>query len=140
VLDLLSVPLAARLGSDRRVSPDSRRRALLERIQGFTEQHLPDAGLPPGTVAGAHHVSLRYLHKLFEAEQATVAEWIRRRRLEHCRRDLLDPVLGERPVSAIASRWGLANPTHFSHAFRAAYGVTPLEYRRTADGEPGPRC
>jgi AraC-like DNA-binding protein len=132
VLDLLSVPLAARLGSDRRVSPDSRRRALLERIQGFTEQHLPDAGLPPGTVAGAHHVSLRYLHKLFEAEQATVAEWIRRRRLEHCRRDLLDPSQGHETILAIASRWGLPGPQHFSRLFRSAYGCSPSELRRQA--------
>jgi AraC-like DNA-binding protein len=34
-------------------------------------------------------------------------------------------------VSAIAARWGLVDPAHFSRRFRAAYGVPPLEYRRT---------
>lgn len=82
--------------------------------------------------AAVQHVSLRYLQKLFEEEQATVAGWIRQRRLERCRRDLLDPALGERPVSAIANRRGLPSPAHFSRAFRAAYGATPVEYRRMA--------
>jgi AraC-like DNA-binding protein len=78
-------------------------------------------------------VSIRYLHKLFETQEATVAEWIRRRRLERCRRDLLDPALRALPVNAIAARWGLLNAAHFSRAFRAAaYGATPGEYRRLA--------
>jgi AraC-like DNA-binding protein len=34
-------------------------------------------------------------------------------------------------VSAVAARWGLTDPAAFSRLFRAAYGVPPLEYRRT---------
>jgi AraC-like DNA-binding protein len=52
--------------------------------------------------------------------------------------DLLDPALAARPVSAIAARWGLVDPAHFSRLFRAAYGVSPVEYRRTMGGAPGP--
>jgi AraC-like DNA-binding protein len=83
-------------------------------------------------IADAHFISLRYLHKLFEAEQTSVAEWIRRRRLERCRRDLLDPALRATPVGTIAARWGLHNPAHFSRLFRASYGVPPAEFRRLA--------
>jgi AraC-like DNA-binding protein len=46
-----------------------------------------------------------------------------------CRRDLLDPALRDRPVSAIAARWGITDPAHFSRLFRATYGVPPSEYR-----------
>jgi AraC-like DNA-binding protein len=67
-----------------------------------------------------------------------VAGWVRERRLERSRHDLLDPALAARPVSAIAARWGLVDPAHFSRLFRAAYGVPPLEYRRTMGGPPGP--
>ena len=35
-------------------------------------------------------------------------------------------------ASAIAARWGLTDPAHFSRAFRAAYGLPPSEYRREA--------
>lgn len=59
-----------------------------------------------------------------------MAAWIRQRRLERCRRDLLDPALADLPVSAVAARWGLMNAAHFSRAFRAAYGLPPTEYRR----------
>jgi len=67
----------------------------------------------------------RSLHKLFERHETTVAGWVRRRRLERCRRDLVDPALRSRPVSAIGARWGLANPAHFSRLFRAVYGLSP---------------
>jgi AraC-like DNA-binding protein len=128
VLDVLSVALAARLGPDR-VPTDTRQRVLLHRIHAFIDQRLGDPDLSPATIAAAHHISLRYLHKLFAQEDQTVAGWIRRRRLERCRRDLRDPMLRDRPVSAIAARWGITSPGQFSRLFRAAYGTTPVAYR-----------
>ena len=61
-----------------------------------------------------------------------MAGWIRERRLERCRRDLTDPTLADWSVTAIALRWGLTDPAHFSRAFRTAYGLSPTEYRRAA--------
>ena len=55
-------------------------------------------------------------------------------RLEACRRDLADPALASRPVAAIAARWGFTSPAQFSHAFKAAHGMPPGEYRRRAAG------
>jgi AraC-like DNA-binding protein len=72
---------------------------------------------------------VRYLHRLFEAQDTTVAAWIRRRRLERCRRDLADPAFRGVPVSAVAARWGLPDPAHFSRLFRRTYGLPPAEYR-----------
>jgi AraC-like DNA-binding protein len=134
VLDVLGVALAARLGPDRAAPGDTRRRVLLHRVHAFIDQHLGDPELCPATIAAAHHISLRYLHKLFEAEQQTVAGWIRHRRLERCRRDLRDPALRERPVSAIAARWGIRSPAQFSRLFRAAYDLTPVAYRALDHG------
>jgi AraC-like DNA-binding protein len=133
VMDLLTATLAARLDRGEDVGADTRRRALLLRVRAFIDQHLGDPRLNPSSIAAAHYISLRYLHKLFETEQTTVAESIRRRRLEGCRRDLRDPAMSDQPVNAIAARWGLTSAAHFSRAFRAAYGVSPVEYRRLAD-------
>lgn len=104
----------------------------LQRVLAFIEDSLPDPSLSPRMVADAHHISMRCLYKLFEGHSTTVADWIRRRRLEGCRHDLLDPSQRSLPVSAIGARWGLPNPAHFSRAFRAAFGAPPTEYRRGA--------
>jgi AraC-like DNA-binding protein len=103
---------------------------LLASIKAFIEAHLGDPDLGPDSVATAHFISTRYLHRLFERESLTVSEWIRRARLARCRRDLADPRLAERPIGEIARRWGLVAPAHFSRAFRAAYGISPRELRR----------
>ena len=102
--------------------------ALLPQIKAYIDAHLGDLGLGPERIARAHFISTRYLHKLFEGEG--VSDWIRRRRLEMCRRDLLAT---QEPISLIARRWGLVNPAHFSRLFRSTYGVTPSELRALAD-------
>ncbi|MEV7009171.1 helix-turn-helix domain-containing protein [Streptosporangium sp. NPDC051022] len=102
------------------------------RIRSFIEQHLGDPRLSPSLIAEAHHISLRSLQRIFQRDDQTVADWIRHRRLERCRRDLAAPLLSARPVHAIAAMWGFPCPQHFSRAFRAAYGMSPQEYRRVA--------
>jgi AraC-like DNA-binding protein len=134
MLDLLTVALAARVERGSGLPVDIPQRALVVRIRAFIEEQLADPELTPATVARAHHISLRYLYKLFQPEQTSVAGLIKQRRLERCRRDLLDPSLRHLPVSAIAARWGLMNAAHFARAFRSAYGASPLEYRRLAIG------
>jgi AraC-like DNA-binding protein len=99
-------------------------------IQSYIDAHLGDPDLDPERIARASFISTRYLHKLFEGERTSVCEWIRMSRLEHCRRDLLDPALGHLTILAIASRWGLPGPQQFSRVFRAAYGCAPSELRR----------
>lgn len=132
VVDLAGVVLAARVDGLGAVPPRTRQRALLLRIQSFVEQRLDDPALSPQAIADAHFVSIRYLHRLFEQQGLTVGGWVRERRLDRCRRDLSDPALADRPVSAIAAARGIANPSHFTRIFRAAYGAPPAEYRAAA--------
>ena len=42
-------------------------------------------------------------------------------------------------MSAIGARWGFPDATHFGRTFRAAHGVSPLEYRllHRCDEAPG---
>lgn len=128
-LDLLSVAMATRLDRVSGVPAESRQNAMLLRIQSFIGHHLGDPGLSPGMIAAAHNISIRTLHRLYEAEDETIVASIRRRRLQRCRQDLLDPRLGNSPVSAVGARWGFQDPAAFSRAFRTAYGVPPGEYR-----------
>ncbi|GII61093.1 AraC family transcriptional regulator [Sphaerisporangium krabiense] len=128
VTDLVGAAIAERLELTRSLPGDSRRRTLMLAVRAFIEGRLGDPGLDPAQVAAAHHISVRYLHRLFEAESTTVAAWIRQRRLERCRAELARG--GDEPVSVIAARWGLPDSAHFSRLFRRAYGMPPAEYRR----------
>ncbi|WP_242906273.1 helix-turn-helix domain-containing protein [Actinomadura terrae] len=134
IVDLLVTLLAERLDVTA-PTPDAGRRALLIRVRAYIERHLDDPDLCPDGIAAAHFVSSRHLYKLFREEGTTVSMWIKQRRLEHCRRDLRDPLQLNRPVSAIAARWGFVDAAHFSRLFKAAYGASPREYRVTITAE-----
>jgi AraC-like DNA-binding protein len=127
VVDLLRTMFEQHL-RDAELVPDSRQRLLMQVLR-FVEDNLHDPGLGPAGIAASLHISTRYVHKLFEAEGTTACAWIRARRLEHCRRDLADPALSARSVSAVGARWGLPDPSRFSRLFREAYQVSPREYR-----------
>ncbi|MFF0474449.1 helix-turn-helix domain-containing protein [Streptomyces sp. NPDC004284] len=129
-LELAGAVLAHHLDRDQALPDDSRQRALFLRIASFIRAHLASEDLTPPTVASAHQMSVRALHRLFGHHNTSVAEFIRTQRLEHCRRDLAAPHLGHLTVHAIGARWGFPQPAVFSRAFRAAYGLPPGAYRR----------
>ncbi|WP_423836031.1 helix-turn-helix domain-containing protein [Streptomyces endophytica] len=128
-LDLVSALLAHALDAEDALAPETRRRALLLRVQGFIQQRLSEPDLTPSTVAAAHHISLSYLYRVFEDEEVTVAAWIRRQRLERARHDLADTALRHTPIHTIAARWGFPRAADFTRAFRTAYGMPPTNYR-----------
>jgi AraC-like DNA-binding protein len=132
-MEVLAVRLAHALDSDRSVPPETHRGALLTSIHAFIQQHTGDAELSPEMIAAAHHISLRLLHKLFNEQGETVADWIRTRRLEGSRRSLADPAQAARPVAALAAHWGFRSAASFSRTFRAAYGLPPHQYRLTCN-------
>jgi AraC-like DNA-binding protein len=128
-LDLVSTVFSHELGLDGATADPHR--ALMQRIRGYIDRNLASTDLAPASIAAAHYISTRHLHGLFQEQGTTVSTWIRTRRLEQCRRDLTDPVLADRPVAAIAARWGFVDAAHFSRAFKSAFGIAPSEYRAT---------
>ncbi|SJN13237.1 Transcriptional regulator, AraC family [Leucobacter sp. 7(1)] len=106
--------------------------ALLREITGFILTHLRSPSLSPDEIAAAHFISTRHLHTLFQKTGTSVSAWIKERRLEKCRADLLDPAHAGTGVAAIAASWGFPDAAHFSRNFRAAYGVSPRELRSEA--------
>lgn len=82
--------------------------------------------LTPAIVAAAHGISVRTLHRMFQATGESVGEVIRRRRLEFARRDLLTT---DDSVAIIAHRWLFADSSHFSRACRSQFGSPPVDIR-----------
>lgn len=127
-IDLMTASLAHLLDTGA-APPDESGQGLFLRIQAFVQRHLPDPELTPRSIAAAHHISVAYLHRLFQRHDTTVSAWIRRQRLERARRDLADPALRFTPVHQIAARWGFNDHSTFTRAFRAVYDVSPRDYR-----------
>lgn len=136
--DLLAVLVRERRGLLDPQAPEAAR-GMLARVKEYVVRHLGDPGLSPERIATAHHVSVRYLHKLFRSDGTTVGRWIHRERLERCRRELSRPAgAAAVSVSAVAQRWGFVSPSHFSRAFRAAYGMSPRQWQADARTRSGP--
>jgi AraC-like DNA-binding protein len=115
-----------------RIAGSAFRRALLGRVQEHILAHLGDPALSAATIAAAFRFSPRYLHRLFEEFGVTVGTWIRERRLMAARSDLASRAMAGFSITQIAMRHGFADASHFSHAFRDAFGLSPREYRQTA--------
>lgn len=104
--------------------------SLFGRLAGWLEDHLPDDDLSAEALARTHYVSARYVRRIFAAEGTTVSGYVRDRRLDRIRHDLLDPAQAGRRVSAIAAGWGLREPSGFGRAFARRFGESPERYRR----------
>ncbi len=113
--------------------------ALRAGMDAWIERHLHDPDLSPDSLAAAHAVSVRTVHRLFSQDGETFGAAVRQRRLEHARQELAS---GDETISSIAARWGFADASHLSRSFKWAYGMSPRDYRaaRTAPGQPDPRA
>lgn len=128
LIDLLEIALTT---GNQLELPDiraERRHAALD----FVDRNLADPGLDVASIAEALGCSSRTIHKLFEGEARTVAREIWDRRLERCRRELVDPAMARRSITEIAHDWGFSDSQHFSRAFKHRFGSTPREYRSFA--------
>jgi AraC-like DNA-binding protein len=134
-LDLLAASFAERLACTDTTELDSGKTGLLLRVQAYIKHRLGDPHLDVASIAGAHYISIRTLQKLFEGQEQTVTGWIRAQRLEHCRRDLVNPALAGQAVSSVAAYWGLVDAAHFSRLFKSTYGLSPRDYRAKAMAE-----
>lgn len=127
-IDMLSTMFSETL--DLRNKIVDSRLELLQQMLDYIEENLHSPEFGPPQVAAAHFISVRHRHSIFSAQGETVSSWIRTRRLERCRLDLIDPAYTKRTIAAIAARWGFTDAAHFSRMFKAMYGHSPREYRQ----------
>lgn len=96
----------------------------------YCERHYADALTVP-QLAARIFLSPGHFSELFSREVGMPpAAYLRRLRLEKARTLLRETDL---PAGQIALDTGFGDAAHFSRAFRAVYGVSPLGYRRSVE-------
>lgn len=125
--DLLTAMLSAELLDNH--AADEPWLLTVQKVRAYIDAHLDNPELNVAEIAQAHYLSLRYLQYLFQQEGQTVSGFIRERRLERCRMDLIDPALHPLSILQIAQRWGFVDASHFSKAFKSSYAISPKDFR-----------
>ena len=126
-LDLFTLALASVRPQDYNLS---RSRSLaLHRVKDYVVQHLANSTLDTTMVAVGTGLSARYINDLFHDENTSLMRYVWQRRLENCRRDLLDPSRSGHRISEVALRWGFNDLSHFSRAFKLRFGCAARELR-----------
>jgi AraC-like DNA-binding protein len=121
--------LSSLVGGEEQADPGEVLRA---RVIAHLEAHAFDPDLSHDAVAAAHGLSPRSLHRLFEDQPLSAMAHLRELRLLAIRDALVDPANASRSTAAIASRWGLTDPSHFARTFRTRFGITPGSLRKDA--------
>ncbi|WP_285362826.1 helix-turn-helix transcriptional regulator [Microbacterium sp. LMC-P-041] len=103
--------------------------SLFDEARAYMELNLGDTSLGQDRVAGALNVSTRTLARAFREHGTTVSACIREDRLDRCYAELIDERMLSLAVSRIGARWGLPDPSHFSHMFKARFGLSPRALR-----------
>ncbi|MDB5985160.1 MAG: Transcriptional regulator, AraC family [Nevskia sp.] len=133
--EFLITSLADEDSSTGMLGATSTQTAILHRISQLIESRLNDPDLSINQIAQDAGVSARYLQKLFESASESFSHYLRTRRLERCRADLINPLYAHLSISDICFRWSFNDAAHFSRAFRDEYGMSPRAYRREI-GDP----
>lgn len=118
LLDLLVISLELQ---DLKISHDEL--DIYGRIMKYIQRHLTEPDLSIEVIAQAHNVSTRTVTRAFARYQKTPVAEIWKERLNASREAIERGQV--RSVSQAALDFGFSDFSHFSHAFRKAFGVAP---------------
>jgi len=100
-------------------------------LNAYIAANIHDPELDVDACACALGVSKRYIHKMFEARAMQYGHFILQHRLARARDDLENPLWATLTIAEIAYQNGFNDSAHFSRSFRASYGTSPSEFRKS---------
>lgn len=113
----------------------SSRAEMLQGLKDIAASSLDDPELTPARVAEQAGISVRTLHRSFQASGETFWSWVRDMRLDRCYLELTDPSFARRSITEVSFRWGFNELSTFDRIFRKRYGMSPRMARSSRDWE-----
>jgi len=102
----------------------------LARVKRVIRSRFDDPRLKLSSIAQECRLSLRYLHDLFQDDGRTAREYLTSERLQRARRMLECATDSAFTVTSVSMACGFSNSSHFSTAFRRAFGLSPRDVLR----------
>ncbi|WP_337099878.1 response regulator transcription factor [Paenibacillus sp. YIM B09110] len=107
-----------------------RSRTAIGIVKQYIEEH-PDGDVTLADVSNLVAMSYTYFSSWFKMETGlTFSAYVTRQRMEKAKRVLEDPTVR---INEVANLVGYENIYHFSRAFKNYTGMSPKEYRKSAD-------
>ena len=125
-LDIVAAAIEAETLGE--VLPPSGRHRLLGQVETYLLANLSDPQLDIETIANATNLTPRTLNRVFAAEGTTPMRWLWRQRLAASYRALAEGHI--KTVTQAALSFGFSDLSHFSRAFKMAFGTSPNALKR----------
>ncbi|MDR6957827.1 AraC-like DNA-binding protein [Pseudomonas brassicacearum] len=100
------------------------------RVMAYIAANFHDANLAPERAAQAHRVSIRYIHKVFQAHDTTFGRELRLTRLRHAQKLLRENAVRrgrQTTIAEVAYHCGFSSQALFSVRFKEAFGYSPRD-------------
>ncbi len=110
-------------------NPQRARQQTINNIGNFIRDNLHDPALDGEIIAAHMRLSVNYMNRLLHEQQLSLMKWVLQLRLEEARRLLTSSSMQHLQLAEIAWNCGFASQSHFSHAFRKYFGVSPKQMR-----------
>jgi AraC-like DNA-binding protein len=120
-LDVLATTLGVELTDER--EGDARCHRRLEQVKRYVLANLHDVGMTIESIAAAQSMAPRTLHRLFSVEETTPIRWLWQQRLAASYKALAEGHI--KHVTDAALSFGFTDISHFSRAFKKAFGCAP---------------
>ena len=132
VHDLVALAIGATRDAAEIAKGRGLRAARLHAIKADIVRNIREGDVSVTAIAARHHVSPRYIRKVFESEETTFSQFVLALRLARVHGMLTDPRYCDLTIAAIAFGAGFGDLSTFNRAFRRRYGLTPSELRPSA--------
>jgi AraC-like DNA-binding protein len=125
-LDIVATAIESEILGEANASCGAHR--LLGQVEIYLLANLSDPELGIESIANANNLTPRTLNRIFAAEGTTPMRWLWRQRLAASRRALAEGRM--KTVTEAALTFGFNDVSHFSRAFKTAFGKTPNALKR----------